>query len=653
LSHTLSADPEYHCFVMKRSRFHFPISAGAALALIISFAPVAPAQTTGYWQYVKTETYTWKNPNGAYLDKSTGIEGAFTLVIESNDQYHASLGATFWWSRPPAILIPGTVIDWPLAAQVTQNVSGRYYILNFGAGFYAYAPIADLYSVWVFSATSPGSIGLKYDMPVNTTVASNNAQLANPAKVPGSGVGNASGLTSWLTHAAGHNDYFWSYVYQWKPGTPGACGGTCSLASAGQTAGISGATGSVAVTANSTWDVIAVAPWITVTSAASGTGNGTVTFTAAANTGAARSGSILIGGQTYTVHQNGVAAGTTAGCSYLIQSSTTQTVTTAAGTGMIQIITGQNCAWTAASNASWLTIKSGSSGTGNGAISYAVTVNDTGVARSGSIVMAGQVVAVNQAGGAVAGTPFISAGGVVNTASYAAGGPPNGSLAQGSYFSIYGSDVGPETGVKADTYPLPKTLGGVIVRIASGSTTYDAPLVFVSKGQINAIIPSTVPVGSARLTIIYGGKTSIEAPIIVAKTSVGVFFQRVNGKDLAIAQNVASATDYPVNLPSVPAKPGQIVILWGTGMGPISGKDDGAPGGGDMTSVPVTITVGGIAAPRLYAGRQPETAAVDNIYFTVPSGIVYSCQVPVAVTAGGVVANTTYIAITADGSPCQ
>jgi uncharacterized protein (TIGR03437 family) len=139
----------------------------------------------------------------------------------------------------------------------------------------------------------------------------------------------------------------------------------------------------------------------------------------------------------------------------------------------------------------------------------------------------------------------------------------------------------------------------------------------------------------------------------VAKTSVGVFFQRVNGKDLAIAQNVASATDYPLNLPGVPAKPGQIVILWVTGMGPITGKDDGAPGGGDMASVPVTITVSGIAAPRLYAGRQPETAAVDNIYFTVPSGISYGCQVPVAVTAGGVIANTTYIAITAGGSPCQ
>jgi hypothetical protein len=189
-----------------------------------------------------------------------------------------------------------------------------------------------LYPSSAFLSTSPGSIELKYDMAVNALVGSNNSQLANPAKVPGSGAGNAAGLTSWLMRwgSVNTNEYYWSYVYQWKAGTPGACGGTCTLATPGQTAAAGGATGSVAITANGTWGVIAVAPWITVTSAASGTGNGTVTFTAAANTGAARSGSILIGGQTYTVHQNGVATGTTAGCSYLIQSSTTQTATTAA-----------------------------------------------------------------------------------------------------------------------------------------------------------------------------------------------------------------------------------------------------------------------------------------------------------------------------------
>jgi hypothetical protein len=39
---------------------------------------------------------------------------------------------------------------------------------------------------------------------------------------------------------------------------------------------------------------------------------------------------------------------------------------------------------------------------------------------------------------------------------------------------------------------------------------------------------------------------------------------------------------------------------------------------------------------------------VDVIYFEVPQGVPYGCRVAVALTAGGVAANTTMIAVTAD-----
>jgi len=264
------------------------------------------------------------------------------------------------------------------------------------------------------------------------------------------------------------------------------------------------------------------------------------------------------------------------------------------------------------------------------------------------------VVVVQPGTSAVApGTPVISAGGVVNTADYAPGGPPSGGLAQGSYFSIYGSSLGPAQWAKASSYPLPKSLGGTSVRISSGGNTYDALMVFASAGQINAILPSNVPVGTAQVVVTYNGEAGSPATINVTKTDVGVFYQSLGGQNFAIAQNYNSATDIPLNLPGVPAKPGQIVIFWATGMGAVSVPDDSAPGAGDMTSVPVSITVGGAAATRLYAGRQSQTAAVDNIYFTVPSGTTLGCYVPVAITAGGLPANTTVIAITADGSPCQ
>jgi hypothetical protein len=43
--------------------------------------------------------------------------------------------------------------------------------------------------------------------------------------------------------------------------------------------------------------------WISVTGGANGSGNGTVSFSVAANAGAARSGTLTIAGQTYTVNQ--------------------------------------------------------------------------------------------------------------------------------------------------------------------------------------------------------------------------------------------------------------------------------------------------------------------------------------------------------------
>jgi len=60
------------------------------------------------------------------------------------------------------------------------------------------------------------------------------------------------------------------------------------------------------------------------------------------------------------------------------------------------------CSWTAASNASWLTITSPTSGNGNGGITYSVARN-TGPARTGTMTIAGQTFTVTQQAGSGAG----------------------------------------------------------------------------------------------------------------------------------------------------------------------------------------------------------------------------------------------------------
>jgi uncharacterized protein (TIGR03437 family) len=87
---------------------------------------------------------------------------------------------------------------------------------------------------------------------------------------------------------------------------------TFTLTPLSQSFAATAGSGSVNVSAQTgcTWTAISNAPaLITVTSGASGSGNGTVTYNVAANTATSRSGTLSIAGQTFTVSQNAVGTG--------------------------------------------------------------------------------------------------------------------------------------------------------------------------------------------------------------------------------------------------------------------------------------------------------------------------------------------------------
>jgi len=166
-----------------------------------------------------------------------------------------------------------------------------------------------------------------------------------------------------------------------------------SIAPASQQFAAGGGTGSIAVNAQGVceWSARAGVPWVTITSPAGGTGNGTVTFTVAQNTGAARTGTITVANRTFTVTQ------AAAPCSYSI-SPQTQNAGASGGTGSVSVTTAAGCAWTASSNAPWLTVTGGATGTGNGTVSFAVAAN-TGAARTGTLTIATQTFTVTQSTG--------------------------------------------------------------------------------------------------------------------------------------------------------------------------------------------------------------------------------------------------------------
>lgn len=66
------------------------------------------------------------------------------------------------------------------------------------------------------------------------------------------------------------------------------------------------------------------------------------------------------------------------------------------GTQTVTVTTDAACAWTATSNASFVTVASGASGSGNGTVTLTIAANSTGVARTGTVSIAGQTVTVTQ-----------------------------------------------------------------------------------------------------------------------------------------------------------------------------------------------------------------------------------------------------------------
>ncbi len=86
-------------------------------------------------------------------------------------------------------------------------------------------------------------------------------------------------------------------------------------------------------------------------------------------------------------------------CAFVL-SSNNQTFPASGGSGTVNVITTSSCGWTALSNAGFMTVTSGASGTGNGVVGFSVATN-TGAARNGTLTIAGQTYTVSQN----AGTP--------------------------------------------------------------------------------------------------------------------------------------------------------------------------------------------------------------------------------------------------------
>jgi hypothetical protein len=208
------------------------------------------------------------------------------------------------------------------------------------------------------------------------------AVAANTATTPRSGTLTVAGTTVTITQAA-------------APTTP-----TCTFTVAPTTASFpaDGGPSQVTVTASAptcTWTASSGDGWIAIQGTAGGTGSGPLAFTVASHASTTpRTGTLTVAGTTVTINQ---AAAPPPPCTYTVTPNPVSVGLLGDNDIDLHVVTTSTCAWTAGSQASWITITSGANGTGEGHVHIAVAATLL-AGRTGTLIVAGQTVTVNQSG---------------------------------------------------------------------------------------------------------------------------------------------------------------------------------------------------------------------------------------------------------------
>jgi uncharacterized protein (TIGR03437 family) len=168
--------------------------------------------------------------------------------------------------------------------------------------------------------------------------------------------------------------------------------------------------------------------------------------------------------------------------------------------------------------------------------------------------------------------PSISPNGVVSASDY--GKFP--ATAPGSQIEIYGNNLARDTrgwsGTDFDGLNAPTSLDGTFVTIGGKSAFVD----YISPGQVNVIVPSGVPTGIQQLTVTTAAGTSGAYNVTVNAFEPGLLAPaafKIGGTQYVAAFFPDTTPALPVGavsgLASHPAKPGDIVTLYGIGFGPV------------------------------------------------------------------------------------
>lgn len=226
-----------------------------------------------------------------------------------------------------------------------------------------------------------------------------------------------------------------------------------------------------------------------------------------------------------------------------------------------------------------------------------------------------------------------------------------GILASESVAAAFGTALATAT-QSATTLPLPTTLAGTTVKLRdSQGVERNAPLFFVSPGQINFQIPPGTAVGAATITVTNNQSGTATGTMQIAAVAPGLFTANASGQGVAAAVALRVRVDgsqsfEPVSrfdaaqnqFVSIPIEMGLVtdqvfLLLFGTGL-----RNRSA-----LTAV--TATVGGENSEVSYAGAQSDFVGLDQINVRLARSLAGRGEVDVVLSADGRTSNTVRINI--------
>jgi uncharacterized protein (TIGR03437 family) len=229
------------------------------------------------------------------------------------------------------------------------------------------------------------------------------------------------------------------------------------------------------------------------------------------------------------------------------------------------------------------------------------------------------------------------------------------SISPGSWIEIYGTALAADTrgwtGSDFNGINAPTSLDDTSVTVGGQEAFVD----YISPGQVNALVPSNVSTGLQQITVTNAAGISLPFTAMVNSEEPGLLASapfNISGTQYVVAQFADGTYVLPAgaipSLTSRPAKPGDTIVIYGVGFGPVTPN---SPAGqivqqDNTLSSSFQLSIGGMPASAAYAGLAANYTGLYQFDVVVPN-VAAGNAVPLTFTLNGVAgAQALYLPVT-------